>query len=220
LDTVTKVMVNKLIPAVVAGVLRETLGDDVYLPSPVSGRLKTGQRVIRVIGSSPWYPGSLLKQGDDIFLRIRNKDGALDTVLVPDDGEHDDLDYRKWEWRLLHRGAKTVEQQLRTELEKRGYSDIEVQVGGFRCYDTSIAFKYRDPDEKPGPPELSLLFTSLPPAGSEWSERSSTRFYTSSAIELFILRFHERFPFLNASHSSLSTIRTPLAAPNVPFSRA
>jgi hypothetical protein len=108
----------------------------------------------------------LFKRGDGtIWVRTRSGD-----KLVPDDGEHDDLgNYRKWEWRLLHRGTKIVEQQLQAALEKRGCPDIEVQVGGDRCYDTSIAFKYRASDLMPGPPELSLLFSSLPPKGSKWS---------------------------------------------------
>jgi hypothetical protein len=128
--------------------------------------LKTGQRVIRLIGSSPYYHDSLFKRDDGtIWVRTRSGD-----KLVPDDGEHDDLgNYRKWEWRLLHLGTETVEQQLQAALEKRGCPDIEVQVGGDRCYNTSIAFKYRASDEKPGPPELSLLFSSLPPKGSKWS---------------------------------------------------
>jgi hypothetical protein len=62
-----------------------------------------------------------------------------------------------------------VQQALQAALEKRGCSDIEVQVGGDRCYNTSIAFKYRASDLMPGPPELSLLFSSLPPKGSKWS---------------------------------------------------
>jgi hypothetical protein len=102
--------------------------------------------------------------------------------LVPDDGEHDDLgNYRKWEWRLLHRGTKIVEQQLQAALEKHGCPDIEVQVGGDRCYDTSIAFKYRASDEKPGPPELSLLFSSLPPVGSSWPAEQRKRWFEIAA---------------------------------------
>jgi hypothetical protein len=104
---------------------------------------------------------------DDGTIRVRTRNG---NKLVPDDGEHDDLgNYRKWEWRLLHLGTEIVEQQLQAALEKRGCSNIEVQVGGDRCYDTSIAFKYRASDLMPGPSELSLLFSSLPPKGSKWS---------------------------------------------------
>jgi hypothetical protein len=112
---------NNLRP-IIQDILRETLGSDVYIPSPISARLKTGQRIIRVIGSSPYYPDSLFKREDGtIWTRTRSGD-----KLVPDDGEHDDLGgYRKWEWRLLHLGTETVEQQLQAALEKRGCSDIE-----------------------------------------------------------------------------------------------
>jgi hypothetical protein len=157
---------NNLRP-IIQDILRETLGNDVYIPVPISARLKTGQRVIRLIGSSPYYHDSLFKR-DDGTIWVRTRSG--EAKLVPDDGEHDDLgNYRKWEWRVLSRGPEMVQQALQTALEKRGCSDIEVQVGGDRCYNTSIAFKYRASDLMPGPPELSLLFSSLPPKGSKWS---------------------------------------------------
>jgi hypothetical protein len=52
---------NNLRP-VIQDILKETLGNDVYIPNPISARLKTGQRVIRVIGSSPYYHDSLFKR--------------------------------------------------------------------------------------------------------------------------------------------------------------
>jgi hypothetical protein len=95
---------NNLRP-IIQDILKETLGNDVYIPVPISAKLKTGQRVIRLIGSSPYYHDSLFKR-DDGTIWVRTRNG---NKLVPDDGEHDDLrNYRKWEWRLLHLGTETV----------------------------------------------------------------------------------------------------------------
>jgi hypothetical protein len=45
---------NKLRHAI-EQVVTETFGRDVWIPTPVTARLKNGTRVIRVIGSSPYH---------------------------------------------------------------------------------------------------------------------------------------------------------------------
>jgi hypothetical protein len=60
---------NNLRP-VIQDILRETLGNDVYIPNPISARLKTGQRVIRLIGSSPYYHDSLFKRGVAVAVAV------------------------------------------------------------------------------------------------------------------------------------------------------
>jgi hypothetical protein len=165
--------------------LAEVLGKDIYVRGVVSARLRDRTRVFRVIGNSPWYPGSLFVHDGGIWLRT---DG--EPKLIPDDGEHDDLRYDKWEWRLLRRGPEVIERELRAALQRRDYQNIEVQVGGDNAYPTSIAFKYRDVDEdrKPGPPELALLFNSLPPAGSDWPADKRKRWF-ETAERMFDLMY-------------------------------
>jgi hypothetical protein len=166
--------------------LAEVLGKDIYIRGVVSGRLRDRTRVFRVIGNSPWYPGSLFVHDGGIWLRT--KDGP--RLIPDDDGEHDDLKHDKWECCLLRRGPKVIERELRAALQRRDYQDIEVQVGGDNAYPTSIAFKYRDLDEdkKPGPPELSLLFNSLPPAGSSWPAQQRKRWF-ETAERMFDLMY-------------------------------
>jgi hypothetical protein len=68
---------NNLRP-VIQDILKETLGNDVYIPVPISARLKTGQRVIRLIGSSPYYHDSLFKRDDGtIWVRTRSGEAMV-----------------------------------------------------------------------------------------------------------------------------------------------
>jgi len=116
---------------------------------------------------------------------------SLQTAnMILDDGEHDDIYYKRWEWRLLNRGGDVVEQELDKAIHARGVHNIEVQVGGDTAYQTSIAFKVTGSNRKKQgpPPELSLLFSSLPLAGTPWSAAQRKRWF-ETAERMFDLMY-------------------------------
>jgi hypothetical protein len=123
-------MNNSRLRCTIIDAMQQVLGNDSYINSPNISKLKDGTRVYRIIGSCPYYEGSLFKRDGKIWVRDKANEPAK---VIPDDGEHDDLPhYRKWEWRLLHRGPEVIEQELREALQQRGQPNIEVQQ---RLYD-------------------------------------------------------------------------------------
>jgi hypothetical protein len=83
-----------------------------------------------------------------------------------------------------------VEQELDKFIHARGVHNIKVEVGGGDSgYSTSIAFKVLGSNKKRGPPpELTLLFSSLPPVGSPWSAVARKRWF-ETAERIFDLMY-------------------------------
>jgi hypothetical protein len=165
---------------------KQVLGRDIYIPNPISSKLKDGTRVIRIIGRSPYFPGSLRRYTDGTIRLQTGKEGEheLEVTEAMANGERDDLDYHKWEWRLLHRGPRLIEKELQAELERREQPNIKVTIGDNGAYPTSIAFRLMEKPDPPrrGPPlELALLFSSLPRAGEPWPASERRRWHQTAA---------------------------------------
>jgi hypothetical protein len=156
--------------------VREVLGHDALYYGPHSSKLKDGTRVYRIIGSTDY----LFKRDGKIWLPQTHEGRPVEPVhitkdMVEGNYQRDDLHFRRWEWRLLDRGREQVEQELDKAIHARGVHNIEVQIGGgHSSYPTSMVFKVLDKKSAP-PPELSLLFSTLPSVGEPWPAEQRKR---------------------------------------------
>jgi hypothetical protein len=174
--------------------VKEVLGHDVSLPTFYSTKLKDGTRVYRMSGTG-WGPGTLFKRDGKIWIRpnLGDPNAALVHVtreIAEGDYQRDDLRFWRWEWRLLDKGPEVVEQELDKFIHARGVYNVKVEVGGGDSgYHTSIAFKVLNSNRKTGPPpELALLFSSLPPAGEPWPAERRRRWF-ETAERMFDLMY-------------------------------
>jgi hypothetical protein len=169
---------------------KDVFGHDVVLPSFYSAKLKDGTRVYRISGTG-WGPGVLYKGDGKIWIRPSQDAEPVHVTkeIANGDYQRDDLPrFWRWEWQLLDRGTEQVQRELDEAIHARGVHNIEVEIGGGNSsYPTSLAFKVLDKKSAP-PPELALLFSSLPPAGSEWSVDKRKR-WLETAERMFELMY-------------------------------
>jgi hypothetical protein len=171
--------------------VKEVLGHDVSLPPFYSTKLKDGTRVYRMSGTG-WGPGTLYKRDGKIWIRPSPNTEPVHVTreIANGDYQRDDLHFYRWEWRLLDKGPELVEQEIDKAIHARGVHNIKVEVGGGDSgYSTSIAFKVVGSNRKKGPPpELALLFSSLPSAGSPWPTEQRRRWF-ETAERMFDLMY-------------------------------
>lgn len=172
--------------------LREVFGRGVYVPSLYGSKLKDGTRVYRISGGCG--TDYLYRKDDKVWLlpgpigsmHERKEPVQITEAMVRGDYQRDDLSYNKWEWHLLNRGPRAIEDELYKAIRARGHN-VEVQIGtGHSSYPHSMAFKVM---EKRRPPaELGLLFSSLPSAGSPWPADDRKR-WIETAERMFDLMY-------------------------------
>jgi hypothetical protein len=171
--------------------VKEVLGHDALYYGPHSSKLKDGTRVYRIAGTGSM--DYLFKRDGKVWLHRTHEGRPAEPVhitkeMAEGNYQRDDLHYRKWEWRLLDRGREQVEQELDKAIHARGVHNIEVQIGGGNSsYPTSLAFKVLGSNRKKQapPPELALLFSSLPPAGSSWSAVQRKRWIETARRSMY-----------------------------------
>jgi hypothetical protein len=166
---------------------KDVLGHDVAFPNFYSTKLKDGTRVYRISGTG-WGPGTLFKRDGKIWIRPSQGAEPVHVTKEIADGDYQrhDLNFWRWEWKLLDKGPELVEQELDKAIHARGAHNIKVEIGGGDSgYPTSMAFKVLGSNRKrlEPPSELALLFYSLPPMGSPWpAERRKRWFETAERI--------------------------------------
>jgi hypothetical protein len=139
----------------------------------------------------------LFKHDGKVWLR-KERMGAepqepvhITKEIAEGDFQRDDLHFWRWEWYLLDKGPELVTRELDKAIHVRGVHNIEVQIGGGDSgYSTSMAFKVLGSNRKKQvpPPELTLLFSSLPAVGSSWSAAERRRWF-ETAERIFDLMY-------------------------------
>jgi hypothetical protein len=174
-------------------VVREVLGDDVVHHGPYIAKLKDGTRVYRITGTG-WGSSRLYKRDGKIWVaEVGDGKGPVEITKEIADGDFQrhDLHFWRWEWQLLDKGPELVTQELDKAIHVRGVHNIEVQIGGGDSgYPTSIAFVVLGSNRKKQgpPPELALLFSSLPAVGSDWPAAQRKR-WIETAERIFDLMY-------------------------------
>jgi hypothetical protein len=177
---------------VIREAVKDVFGQDTMYSSPYSTKLKDGTRVYRISGTG-WGPGRLFKRDGKVWMRPdQNAEPVHITKEIADgDYQRHDLSFWKWEWQLLDRGPEVIEDQLQKAIHTRGVHNVEVQIGGgYSGYPTSIAFVVLGSNRKKQgpPPELSLLFSSLPAIGAPWPAEQRKRWF-ETAERMFDLMY-------------------------------
>lgn len=193
-------MTKKITTDMMQSALRDILGDDdLHVPSPGGAyKLQDGTRVYRIVGNFPH-----LQRTKGGGISVFNRQGDAPTSWLPVNS-YEELKKHKayehvaeWQYLVVKMGPEVVEAELAARLQAKCDFPVVVEVGRNGARQSSIAVKL--PARKPElaakqPTAIELLFSRLPPAGSDWPPAERAKWF-EQANTVFDLMYPEEKPF-------------------------